>query len=163
MNCRTALKYLPILAAAVALGVVSRPAQAQETGNSISGVTVAGGWIHTTAKAGGNAAGFFTIQNTGQTADTLVSASCPIAHSTELVDGSGNKVDAVEIKAGKTLKLTDDTAHIMLRKNRFRLFPKAMVPCSVDFRNAGKMILYLYVEPKNAGNYHRAYGTPVAH
>lgn len=163
MRHRIPARFLPTIAACLALGVLAGPAAAQTAGGAVQTVTVEKGWTHTTARPGVNAAGFFTIHNGSSSPDTLVSASCPIAHQTELVDGGGNKVDSLTIRPGETLALSTATAHLILKDNRFRLYPKATVPCSVDFRNAGKMILYLFVEPKNAGRYHKAHGTPVDH
>lgn len=137
-------------------------AQAQDAASSVPGVTVGKGWIHTTSGPGADAAAYFTIRNTG-TADTLVSATCPIARKTELVGADGKPVAAIAIGAGATLTLAPGGTHILLERNRFRLFPKATLPCSVNFRDAGSMMLYLHVEPENASSYQKSRGTPVDH
>lgn len=163
MTHRSLFKFRLMVFAAALLAAPVGHAQTPDPGAAVPGVTVGKGWTHATPGADHDASAYFTIRNTGDAADTLLSATCPIARNTELVGADGKPVDGIAIKAGATLTLGPGGTHVLLEGNRFRLFPKAMVPCSVNFRNAGSMMLYLHVEPHDARTYQKSHGTPVDH
>lgn len=163
MNPRALAKFCFMFVAPAFLVAPASFAQTQDASAALPGVTVGKGWTRTTPGANHDAPAYFTIHNTSDTADTLLSATCPIARDTQLVGADDRPVNGITIKAGATLTLDPGGTHVLLEKNRFRLFPKALVPCSVNFRNAGSMMLYLHVEPHNARTYHKSHGTPVDH
>lgn len=154
----TPVKRLLLSLAAASLSV---PAFAQTGTAPLPGVTVGQGWTRATSDAGTSVPGFFTIHNTGLTADTLVSASCPIARRTALLDASGKTVNAVTIAPGQTVSLAPGGLHLMLDQNRFQFYPRGLIPCSLDFLGAGEMILYLRVEPANAKAYQSSHQATV--
>lgn len=130
-------------------------AQTKMPGTQVSplGVVVDHGWTTLTTEAGDTTAGYFRVHNVGATPDTLLSTSCPIAHHTVLLDGSGKKLGGIVIKPGETLTMAPGGMHLMLTRNRYRFYAHGMIPCSVDFLDAGKLILYLHVEQPGAKAY----------
>lgn len=142
------------LAIALTLGVIGT-ASAQETNPSPIGIKVDRGWTTVTTAAGKTTPAYFAIHNEGTTPDTLVSTTCPIAHHTVLYDASGHPLGAIVIKPGQTITMGPDGLHLMLQANRYRFYAHGMIPCSVDFLDAGKLIMYLHVEPHGAKGYER--------
>lgn len=151
------MTHLKHLIFGLVLAALAAPAFAQTAANVMPGITVGQGWTRVTREAGKSTPGFFTIHNDGLTPDTLVSTSCPVAHRTVLLDRTGKAIGAIRIKPGQTVTLAPDGAHLMLEQNRFRFYASGLIPCSIDFLGAGKMILYLHVEPDNAKTYHPAH------
>ncbi len=151
------MKFRAVMTAGLVLcGAAVMPALAQGDDTVPLGITVKHGWTRQTTEAGKTTPAYFTIHNAGTAPDTLVSTSCPIAHHTLLLDRSGQPVGGLVIKPGETLTLAPDQTHLMLQQNRFRFYAHAMIPCSVDFLDAGKVILYLHVEPNGAKGYEQA-------
>lgn len=138
-----------VVLAVAGMGVAG--AQAPAAGPA--GITVGHGWTRLTTAAGQTTPAYLTIRNGGRQPDTLVSATCPVAHRTVLLDATGKPEGAVAIRPGQTVRLSPAGQHLMLERNRFRFYAHAMIPCSVDFVNAGRMIVYLHVEPANARSY----------
>ncbi|MCW8306370.1 copper chaperone PCu(A)C [Acidiphilium sp. PA] len=148
------MKFLAAMTAGLVLcGAAAMPALAKSDETVPLGMTVGHGWTRQTKARGQTTPAYFTIHNAGTTPDTLVSTSCPIAHHTLLLDRSGQAVGGLVIKPGETVTLAPDRTHLMLQQNRFRFYAHAMIPCSVDFLDAGKVILYLHVEPDDAKAY----------
>jgi copper(I)-binding protein len=149
-----------VIAAMVVLGTASAlvlaPAFAQYAGAVPAGITIDQGWTRMSTAPGKTTPAYFRIHNAGAAPDTLVSTTCPIAHHTLLLDQAGQQLGAIVIKPGQTLTLTPKALHLMLQDNRFRFYAHAMIPCSVDFLDAGKLILYLHVEPDSADGYQQA-------
>ncbi len=147
---------LQIIAVIAALGAAMTPSLAQNANTAPLGITIDHGWTRITTESGKSTPAYFTIHNAGTTPDTLVSTTCPIAHHTLLLDPTGQPLGAIVIKPGQTLMLAPKDTHLMLQQNRFRFYAHAMIPCSVDFLDAGKLILYLHVEPDKAVGYEQA-------
>lgn len=149
-RCR-ALAGLAI-ALAAGLPALTGVARAQTTAASpnaaLPGIQVDQGWTRPTRSKGKAAPAFFSIRNTGMTADTLISATCPIAEHTVMLGGAGNPIGAIPIKSGETLHLHLTGPHLVLEDTHFRLFPNAVVPCTVNFLSAGQMMIYLKVRPQ---------------
>ncbi|MDD2876225.1 MAG: copper chaperone PCu(A)C [Acidiphilium sp.] len=145
--------------AALLLGLtipVITPAFAQDVNPVPPGITVGHGWTYLSTADGKSTPAYFTIHNAGSTPDTLVSTSCPVAHHTVLLDPSGKTLGAITINPGQTIMFSPSGTHLMLEQNRFRFYAHAMIPCSVDFLSAGKLIIYLHVEPDSAKTYEQA-------
>lgn len=150
------MKYIQFVSLCLIAAGLSAPAFAQTTASVLPGITVDHGWTRITREAGRSTPAFFTIRNDGIAPDTLVSTSCAVAHRTILLDRTGKTIGAIKIKPGQTITLKPGGTHLMLEQNRFRFYARGLIPCSVDFLGAGKMILYLHVEPDNAKAYHPA-------
>lgn len=154
---RARARLADVLAASsfgVGLLALTGVAQAQTTSASpnatLPGIQVDHGWTRPTRIKGKAAPAFFTIRNTGITPDTLISATCPIAEHTVMLGGAGNPIGAIPVKPGETLHLDLTGPHIVLEDMHFRLFPNAVVPCTVSFLSAGQLMVYLKVRPETA-------------
>ncbi len=106
-------------------------------------VTAHHGTIYQTKKAGDPTQGFIDIVNTGA-ADTLTAANCPLADTTNLVDGNGKPVASVAIPAHATVTLAGGKTHIELLATHFSVVFGAIVPCSLTFTEAGTVSVFLY-------------------
>ncbi|MGC9270082.1 copper chaperone PCu(A)C [Acidiphilium sp.] len=137
---------VPALITAIVASVPGATALAQSGSAVPAGITLDHGWTVVTTAPGRTTPAYFSIHNAGTTPDTLVSTTCPIAHHTLMLDAAGAPLGAMAIKPGQTVTLAPGGVHLMLQQNRFRFYTHAMIPCSVDFLNAGKIILYLHVE-----------------
>lgn len=129
--------FLPLLLAASVISVPTPP------GLPSIDVTAHHGTVYQTAKAGIETLGFIEIDNTGA-ADTLTAANCPLADTTNLVDGSGKALAKLEIPAHGKVSLAPSAAHIELLSPHFSVVYGAIVPCSLTFTNAGTVSVFLY-------------------
>ncbi len=75
-------RILALAAAAAAL--VAACSGSAASPSAAAGITVTGAWIRAETAATGSLAAYMTITNTGSQADTLLSASCPIAKTAQL-------------------------------------------------------------------------------
>lgn len=95
--------------------------------------------------------GFFTIQNTGSEDDRLVSASTPIAKTTQIhemaMEGDVMKMreleDGLVIPAGETVVLEPGGKHLMLMGLTAAITEGASVPVTLTFEKAGEVTLDL--------------------
>lgn len=147
---RFCLALVAILGTAITGDIAHAQTSNASPNAALPGIQVDTGWVRPTHQHGATAPAFFTIRNTGITADTLISATCPIAHRTVMLGGAGNPIGGIPIKAGQTLHLKAPGPHIVLEDMRFRLYPRALIPCSVSFLSAGSRMLYLKVRPAKA-------------
>src|SRR5262249_39356077 len=85
-------------------------------------ITVTGAFARATLKGAASAATYFTVRNTGTTADTLVGADTPAAKSASLhsmrMNGNVMEMSAVEgglaVPPGGSLQLDPNSYHMML-------------------------------------------------
>ncbi|HQT88315.1 MAG TPA: copper chaperone PCu(A)C [Acidiphilium sp.] len=125
-------------------------ARAQSVPAPLPGVAVDHGWIRASGKIGITANGYFTLTNTSDQPDQLVSAECPVAHKTEMVSADGADLTKLTIPAHGTLVLDLKSAHLQLVGTRFRLYHTATIPCGLKFSQTGPVMLYLHVERPDA-------------
>jgi iron complex outermembrane receptor protein len=102
--------------------------------------------------------GYLTLINRGKADDALLGAMSPIAsrvefHQTTLADGMARMrpLTAVALPAGKTVKLEPGGIHLMLVELNKPLEAGALVPLTLEFRNAGKVEVTLRIETREAG------------
>lgn len=98
-----------------------------------------------------NAAAYFSMTNVGDTADTLIAVSSPVAAAASMhdvgkkaPDGSGGidsgsmvPTPSVQLKAGQTITLEPAGGHLMLEKVSGSLQPGAIVNLRLVFETAG--------------------------
>ena len=133
------------LVAAAALAAVL-PAAAH------AGVAVSGAWTRPAA-AGQNGAGYLTIVNTGPDAQTLQSASSPLAASVGLhqsvMAGGIMSMRALRgglvIAPGQSVTFKPGGYHLMLTDLKRPLKAGARAPVELDFAPAGKVTVELVV------------------
>jgi len=108
--------------------------------------------------AGAKVAGaFMTIQNTGTTADRLVSAASPVAGVVELhemaMEGNVMKMRAVpgiEIPAGGKAELKPGGYHVMLMDLKGPLVEGKDIPLTLRFEKAGSVDVKVKIESKGS-------------
>lgn len=135
---------MKFLRSAVLLATVAAPAAAA---TPVTTITAHHGTIYQTDKAGDPTLGFFEVGNTGA-ADTLVSAACPIANTTQLVGPDGTALNSVAIPALQNVTFTPNGPHLALQGTHFSVQYGSIVPCSLTFTNAGTLSIFLYAMPK---------------
>ncbi|MFR9673144.1 copper chaperone PCu(A)C [Streptomyces sp. TR02-1] len=111
----TALASVAALAGALALGACSSE-QPSDDAPAPSGITVSGAYVPEPMMKD-MAAGFFTVKNTGDTADTLTKVTTDAAAEAELhetVDRKMQQVDSFRVPANGTLRLSRGGNHLML-------------------------------------------------
>jgi len=128
-----------LLLALLATTIVTTPA-ANLPGLNI---TAHHGAVYQTAKAGDPTEGFLEIDNTGGP-DSLLAASCPVADTTSIVGQDGNPLAALPIPAGKQVLLRAAGPHLLLQATHFSVQYGGIIPCSLTFRKAGTMSIFLY-------------------
>ncbi|PDT37606.1 hypothetical protein CO671_05505 [Rhizobium sp. M10] len=97
--------------------------------------------------------GFFTVRNSGQADDRLVSVSSPAAgevqiHAMETKDNvmrMRQLKDGIAIAAGETVKLKPGNLHLMFQKVKTPFKQGDTVPVTLTFEKAGKVDLVLQV------------------
>ena len=118
------------------------------------GVRIDHGWTRVTTKPGSTAPGFLTLHNDGAAPDRLLRVACPVAARTTIRDAADHVVSNLPLRPGETLRLTPGGPHLVLADTHFQFYPRALIPCSATFRDAGTMMIYLHVEPAGAKTYH---------
>jgi copper(I)-binding protein len=106
-------------------------------------ITAHHGTVYQTGKAGQATEGFFEIDNTGA-ADTLISVTCAIADTTVLAGADGKPLGSLAVPAGQDVKLTAQGPHLLLQSTHFAVQPGGILPCSLNFANAGAISVFLY-------------------
>lgn len=111
-------------------------------------------WARATVPAVAVGAAYFTIENRGVQSDTLIGASCPAAseamfHRTTQHNGVSHMEPAgkIEIPPGKTVKIEPGGLHLMLMGLRQPLQAGFLIPLTLEFRRAGKVIVQMEVVP----------------
>ena len=114
-----------------------------------------------TARAGGTAAGYVTIRNTGPLPDRLLAAESPAAGMLELHTMSMEQgvmrmrpVPEIVIPAGGEVRLAPGGLHIMLIGTASRFERGQRVPLVLVFERAGRVPVELAVEAPGASGGH---------
>lgn len=105
------------------------------------------------------AGGFMTITNTGDTADTLVAATSPVATRVEVhamaMDGDVMRmrelVDGLPLPAGETVTLAPGGYHIMFMDLAGPLVAGELAEVTLTFENAGDVTLTAPIVDLRAG------------
>ena len=97
-------------------------------------------------------AAYFTAENRGSTADTLIGVSSPVAeraemHTHTMKDGMMmmHQLDSVDVPAGGTLKFKPGGNHIMLIGLKHSLVEGERFPLTLRFNHAGNVELNVEV------------------
>lgn len=108
-------------------------------------VTVSNGWVRPAAEGRTMTAGYFTISNTGVSADTLLSASSPDAKAVEIHESATDEngvsrmrpVEHVEIAPGETLSFAPGGYHLMIMGLTAPIQDGDTFPVTLTFEKAG--------------------------
>ena len=114
-------------------------------------------WSRPTAPGMPMGVAYLSITNRGQSADTLVGASSPVAekvemHETSIVDGMARMrpLSAIAIPPGATVKVQPGGIHFMLVGLKTPLERGTTAPLVLEFRNAGRVTIQLGIEAPGA-------------
>ena len=114
-------------------------------------------WSRPTAPGMPMGVAYLSITNRGQSADTLVGASSPVAekvemHETSIVDGMARMrpLSAIAIPPGATVKVQPGGIHFMLVGLKTPLERGTTAPLVLEFRNAGRVTIQLGIEAPDA-------------
>ncbi len=110
--------------------------------------------------------GYFTVENHGQSADRLLSASSPAAgkvefHEMKMQDSimvMRPVQGGLEIPAGGALALKPGGYHMMFIEVKAPFKAGESVAVTLQFQNAGKLELELPVRPAGAADDHEGHG-----
>lgn len=142
---------MPRFSLTVALMMLAAPALAE------SQITVADGYAFQTAKTAMAGAGYFTLSNSGDEADTLVGVEADYprveVHNVEVTDGVAKMfaIESLEIPAGGTVTLAPGGFHVMfmgLKGNP--LEAGQMIPVKLLFANSDPIETMLMVRERGA-------------
>jgi copper(I)-binding protein len=117
-------------------------------------------WARPTVTGQPAGGGFLKIENTGKTADRLLSASAPVGERTELhsmsMDGDVmrmREVDGIDIAPGATVELKPGGFHLMFQGLKAPLKEGDKIPLKLKFQRAGEVTVEVWVEkPKAEGD-----------
>jgi len=137
--------------ALVAATIFSVPAFAHEV--TLGSLTLTDLWTRATPPGAPTAAGYLTITNKGNEADTLTAASSAEAASGELhvmetKDGvmTMRPVEGgIEIPAGGTVTLAPDGLHIMFVTLKAQLKEGEKFPVTLTFAKAGSVTTFMHI------------------
>jgi periplasmic copper chaperone A len=118
-------------------------------------VAVEAAWARPTVKGQEGGGGFLVLRNTGPTADRLLSGSTPLAERFELhtMAMKGDvmemrQLDAIELPAGKTVRLEPGGLHVMFIGLKTPLQTGSKVPVTLKFEKAGDVKVEFDVMPR---------------
>lgn len=118
-------------------------------------ITVSHPWARASAMVAKAGAGFLTIQNTGASDDTLLSAQAPTSVSavtelhTHIKEGDVmkmRKVDSIPVPAGQTVTLQPGGLHVMLIDLAHPLTEGESFPLTLTFEKAGTVEVTMSVK-----------------
>jgi len=145
---RRALAGLAVLGAFALI----HPLSAQGAGQ----VVVEQPWARA-ALQGGNGGAFLTLRNSGAAPDRLLSASTPLARTTEIHETvrEGDvmrmrPVTAIEVPAGGSVTLRPGGAHVMMTGLSQALRVGTTVPLTLTFERAGAVEVQVAVQAAGA-------------
>ena len=149
MSFRTPLRTLGLALATTVM--LAAPALAHSV--TIGALTITDLWTRATPPQAPTAGGYFTITNKGSEADTLTSASSPLADHAELhlmaMKNGVMTMNAVEggiaIPAGGTVTLAPDGYHIMFITLSQPLKEGDKLPVTLTFAKAGTVTTFLHI------------------
>jgi copper(I)-binding protein len=135
----------------IATALFATPAFAHSV--TLGSLTITDLWTRATPPGAPTAAGYMTIANAGEEADTLRSAASPVAdhgelHVMAMKDGvmTMRPVDGgVAIPAGGTVKLAPDGFHIMFVTLNAPLKEGGKLPVTLTFAKAGSVTTFLHI------------------
>ena len=144
-------RHLLILSSAVAL--VGLPAAAHDY--TLGSLKIGNPWARATPPTAPSGGGFLTVNNTGTTADRLVSATSPAAGQIQIhemkMDGTIMRMreleNGLEIPPGATVALAPGGFHLMMMGLKAPLKEATRVPVTLVFEKAGKIDVDYAVEP----------------
>ena len=121
---------------------------------ALGDLVISGVWARATVPDVAVGAAYFTVENRGLQPDTLVGASCPDAaetmfHRTTQQNGVAHMEPAgnIQIPPGKTVKIEPGGLHLMLMGLKRPLQAGMLVPLTLEFRRAGKVIVQMQIVP----------------
>ena len=137
------------------------PAMAAETSSpvvTLGDLEITGAFSRATLPNAPVGAGYLTITNTGTIDDRLVSASSPVAGTTQIhemkMEGDVMKMNEVEgglvIPAGDSVTLAPGGFHIMFMKLNQQLVEGSTIVVTLTFEKAGSVDVELAVGAPNA-------------
>jgi len=111
-------------------------------------------WARPTAETAKNGAVYLSISNNGQTAETLVSVSTPVAEKSEIhenvEEGGVLKMravkDGLKLAPGQSIELKPGGHHIMLIGLKQRLEEGKPFPLTLTFEKGGELAVEVRVE-----------------
>jgi periplasmic copper chaperone A len=146
--------------ASVRLAAVGQPAAMQDAAAPviIGDLQISQAWVRATLPGQPAAGGFLTIENKGQAADRLLSASSPLTPVTQIhemkMEGDVMKMaelaDGLEIPAGGKVELKPGGFHIMFLALDRQVMEDETVKVILSFEKAGKVEIDMPVQPANA-------------
>jgi periplasmic copper chaperone A len=144
------------LSAFIALVLASAVAAADF---QLKALGIKGPFARATPPGAKTAGAFMTIENQGDNADLLVSASSPLAGAVEIhemrMDGEMMRMREIrdlEIKPGATVALRPGGRHLMLLDLKQPLKQGDVVPLTLRFEKAGSVEIRVSVESMGAGH-----------
>ncbi|MGH1479280.1 MAG: copper chaperone PCu(A)C [Geminicoccales bacterium] len=116
----------------------------------VGAIKISKPWARASLGVNRPAAAYFTLRNTGNTADQLVSVTSPLAekvsiHITKQDNGimRMSAAEQLEIRAGKTVELKPGGLHVMMMKLNAPLKKGGTTELHLSFKHAGKVIVHL--------------------
>ena len=141
--------------ALTALLALSSPALAHDF--SAGAIKVGHPWSRPTPAAAPVASGYVTLENTGKSADRLISATSPIAskvefHRSVVEDGIAKMrpLENVVVEAGAKVDFEADRLHLMFMEPAQQLKDGDRFPATLVFEKAGSVSVEFVVQRKPA-------------
>ncbi len=132
--------------------LMSWPAWVDAHGYKLSDITVTHPWA-TPAHRSADGKGYLSLRNKGQKPDQLLSATAEVAARVELYSAIQDDnvlkirpVDALEIPAGKTVRLKPGKSHLMLIGLKKPLEDGQHFPVVLQFQHAGTVTVDMFVQ-----------------
>lgn len=147
-----------LLAACGPTGPEGNPGAPSAAAALPAGISVTEAWARATPQGATVGAAYFTLRNSGPGSDVLLSVSSPVAERAELHRSSAEQgmsrmrpAGAVELGNGQSLVAEPGGLHVMLMGLRQPLVEGELVPLTLEFRDAGTMIVRVSVRPATSG------------
>lgn len=129
-------------------------ASADDTGmGGKSDIMIHDGWARASIGQASNSAAYMTIMTHGDSPDTLIAASTPIADRAELhnhtvEDGIAKmrRVETIDVMPGEPVTLEPGGLHVMLMGLKEKLEAGATLPLTLTFEQAGDVTMELPIK-----------------
>jgi copper(I)-binding protein len=146
-----------LLLAGLAMLAAAGTAQAQEY--KLGNIMISHPWTRPTPESAKVGAAYLSLENRGNDADTLVSATSPVSEKTEIHetihDGDIMKMRPVKggltLAPGVTVKLEPGGYHVMLVGLKQNLDEGLRIPLTLSFAKAGSTNVEVLVEKTGSG------------
>lgn len=142
---------LPLLATVLSVSVFAH-------GVTAGDLKIGHPWARPTVQGQPTGGGFLKIENTGKTADRLLSATAPVGSHLELhtmsMEGDVmrmRQVDGIDIPAGATVELKPGAYHVMFMGLKAPLKEGDKFPVTLKFQKAGEVKVEVWVEKPKDG------------